>query len=80
MYSKNGMTWVKATETHTYISNTVQFSGFESAHQEMATPLFFFCFENTNHRGRFRAVIISFRVTRKPLFLKIPYRIHIKNR
>jgi hypothetical protein len=79
MYSKNGMTWVKATEIYTYISKKVQFLGCESAHQEMVTPLFIFYFENTNNRGGFRAVIINFRVTRKPLFLKRRYRIQIKN-
>jgi len=64
---------------HTYVWNTVQFSGYESAHQEMVTPLFFY-FENTMHRGGFRAVIINFRVTRKRLFLNMLYRIHINNR
>jgi len=74
------MTWVKATETHTHVSNTVQFSGYESAHQEMVTQLLFFYFENTIHHGGFRAVVINFRVTRKRMFLKMRYRIHINNR
>jgi hypothetical protein len=67
--SSNGMTWVKATAMHTCISKTFQFSGYESANQEMVTP--FFDFENTNHHGGLRTMSTNFRVTRSPLFLKI---------
>jgi len=47
-YSKNGMTWVKATKMHTYVSNTVQFSGYESGHQEMVVHCFLFISKTLN--------------------------------